>query len=261
MNAGAMAALTLFSLRRRLSGWRGLAGLATALFPSLLAVVFRSFAPLEDPAVPRPWEFYGEFLAPISLYFVLPFVSMIVMLPALGELYEKGAIGYLLTRPVSRTLPVLALSAGGFLATIPFLVVAAWLPGLFLQSLGGISFSFWLERMVWLSLILALGAATYGSLCVFLGVWSRRPFLWALALLFGLGSIAGSITGPLRDLSPHRYLFALLRDRLDLPNVWSEIMVPGPDPPGSLEALGMLLLGAVLFQFLAARAIRRRDVL
>ncbi|TAH34495.1 MAG: hypothetical protein EYC70_16295 [Planctomycetota bacterium] len=255
-------AVQAYSFRRRMLSWKALPALMVALVPTFMALVFRFFAPHEQGGTPTPYRMYGEILAPMCLYFVLPFLSMLVMLPILGELYEKGAIAYLLTRPAPRWVPLLGLYSGGLLALLPLAVLCATLPALILSPIsGGVELRFWLQRVVFLSLVLWIGAAPYGALCLFLGVWSRKAVLWALALLIGWGSIAGSITGPLRALSPHRYLFGLLRNWLDLSNTLGQFSVPDPDPPGTLLSL-LVLAGYVLaFLVLAYQAIRTRDVL
>lgn len=259
-----MLAVQGYSFRRRVLSWKLVPALAVALVPALMAFFFAQFAPHGDSGVPTPYSFFGEFLAPISLYLVLPFVCMLVMLPILGELYEKGAIAYLLVRPVPRWVPLLGLYTGGMLAVLPLMVLTALAPALLLQPVAGaraIELRFWLQRTGFLALILWLGAMPYGALCLFLGVWSRKAVLWALGLLIGWGAVAGSITGPLRNFSPHRYLFAMLRDWLDLSNTWGGLSVPDPDPPGVWLSLLVLAAYVLLFLSLARRAIRGRDVL
>ena len=123
----ALASLRHYAFRRRLLGWKLLPSVAVALLPSIVAFVFSSVAPTGRGA-PTPYRLYGEYLAPVCLYFVAPFISMLTMLPVAGELYERGAIGYLVTRPAPRWVHVFGLYQGGVLAMVPLMLLAAVLP-------------------------------------------------------------------------------------------------------------------------------------
>ncbi|HEX9793833.1 MAG TPA: hypothetical protein VGC54_07590 [Planctomycetota bacterium] len=260
---GGYLALQGYSFRRRLFGWKALPTLAIALVPSLVAFLFVRFADQAHGGdVPSPYRLYGEFLAPMSLYFVLPFASMLTMLPVLHELYDRGSIAYLVTRPAPRWVSLAGLYGGGLLAALPFLAVAAILPTLLLlPESSGIDGRFWFRRTLGLAGVLWIGCAPYGALCLFLGVWSRKAVLWALGLLIGWGSIAGSITGPLRTFSPHRYLGELMREWLDIENAWGSFFVPDPEPPGVFVSVLALAAFTVLFLGMAIRAVRHRDIL
>lgn len=258
----AMFHLTGFALRRRLFGWQALASTAVALVPTLVALIAAGEIRSGNEQVPKPYELYGEFLAPVCLYCVLPFLSMLTMLPVVGSLYDRGAIGYLFTRPTPRWSLLLGLYKGGLLAMLPIMLVASVVPALVLMPLShGIEFRFWLQRVAYLSAILWIGSAAYGALCMFLGVWSKKALLWALGLLIGWGVIAGSLTGPLREISLHRYLLGLMRNWLAVDNAWTGFFVPDRDPPSSVQAVLVLALGTLIFLAMAVRAMHKRDVL
>lgn len=261
--SGPLLAVQGYSFRRRMLSWKAIPALGVVLVPALMAFLFAQFAPQGQGDTPTPYRMYGEFLAPTCLYFVLPFVCMLVMLPILGELYEKGAVAYLLVRPAPRWVPLLGLYSGGLLAVLPLVLLGAIAPALCLLPVAqGVELRFWLQRVGALAAILWIGAAPYGALCLFLGVWSRKAVLWAMALLIGWGTIVGSLTGPLRTLSPHRYLFGLLRNWLDLSNTLNNsALVPDLDPPGTLLSLLVLAAYTAGFLALAYLAIRKRDVL
>lgn len=260
--ASAQAAVRGFVFRRAALGWRGTAPLAVSALPALVAFVFLRFGPARAEKDPSLLPFYGEVLAPMCLYFVLPLVSMLVTLPVLGELYEKGAIGYWFTRPVRRGAVLLGCYGGTLLAALPFLALAAALPALLLwPHEPGTGPGSWALSALAQLLVLCCGAVCYGAACLFAGVWSRKAVLWALGLLLGWGTLAGSLPGALRAWSPHRYLFALLRSWSGVENTWQRFSVPDPDPPGDVLSLAVLGAYTALFLLLAWGSIRRRDVL
>ena len=101
--ASSIRALRDYAIRRRLIGLRILPSLAVAALPCLVAVVAAIGGRVD------PFELYGEFIVPLTIYFVVPFVAMFSVLPLLGELYENGAIGYLYIRPAPRWAPLLGI--------------------------------------------------------------------------------------------------------------------------------------------------------
>lgn len=260
---GSVGSLGHFAFRRRMMGWKIVFNLVVALIPSLVAFIAIRAIRGGDGDLTTPYVLYGRFLAPISLYFVLPFLCMMTMLPVVSELYEKGSVGYLLTRPAPRWTVVLGLYLGGLMAMLPIMLLTAGIPGMILMPYSqGIEARFWLQRIFGLAGILWLGAASYGALCLFFAVWSRKALLWSLGMLIGWGAVAGSITGPLRTVSLHRYLLGLMRNWLDVENTWSQgFFVPDSDPPTSTLSLIVLSVATVMFIAMAVAAIRKRDVL
>ncbi len=254
----AVLPLAGFMLRQRLRGLRSLPTLAVASIPAVIPALA-----IASGAEGEPLQIYGRFLAPMCLYFVLPFVAMFTMLPTLGAMHEKGAVAYLYTRPCPRWGSMVGLWLGGLVAMLPALLLGALAPALVLGSSlpGEGGFLDWCAPVTGLAAVLAVGAAAYGAICLFLGVWSRRALLWALFVLMGWGSIAGAVPGTLRATSPHRYLFALMRSWCGFENGWEGLVPPDPSPPADLLSLAVLAGICALALLLAWRAALRRDIL
>ena len=251
----AVRALHSYAVRRRLVGLRILPSLAVALVPCLVAAVAASVGT-------EPFELYGNFIVPMTIYFVVPFVAMFSMLPLLGELYDNGAIGYLYTRPAPRWAPLLGIYLGACLAMLPVLAIAAFGPGLILLPVDSSpDFGAWFGRILGLTGVLALGGISYGAVCLFFGVWSRRAIIWSVVALIGWGVVFGGLPGSMRNTSPHRYLLGLAKDWCGVENTWTGMFVPDPDPPSVFTSLLVLAGAVVVFFALAARAAKRRDVL
>lgn len=252
----AVRALRDYAIRRRLVGLRILPSLAVAALPCLVAVV-AAMVGKEDP-----FALYGEFIVPLTIYFVVPFVAMFSVLPLLGELYENGAIGYLYIRPAPRWAPLLGIYLGAIIAMIPVLIFAAVAPGLILLLSGTEdSIGDWASRMAGLTGVLILGGSAYGAVCMFFGVWSRRAIIWSVFMLIGWGVIFGGLPGSMRNTSPHRYLLGLAKEWCGVRNTWTGMFVPDPSPPGVVNSILVLIGGSAVFFLLAARAAKRRDVL
>lgn len=255
----ALLAMMNYSLRRRVGGMRFLGALAIALLPTLNLVLDLAFG--EHPG--RQYELYLKFIVPLCLYFVTPFVTMMMMLPVLGELYDKGSIGYLYTRPSPRWVPLLGLYSGGIVATVVVFAAAAFVPAAIgVLATDAASPATWLSTATGLFGTLLLAALGYGAVCLFLGVWSRRAILWASFLMLGWGVLIGSSPGPLRATSLHHYLFGLARSWCGASgDVFTGIFPPVADPPATATSVLVLLLTSVAFLLLAARVAERRDVM
>lgn len=252
--AFAVRALRQYALRRRFRGMKSLPSLAIAAVPVFVAAVMIWVGE-------NSYENYGRFIVPMAIYFVLPFVAMLTVLPLIGELYDNDAIGYLYTRPAPRWAPLLGIYQGALLAMLPPLLIAALIPGLALMITGaGGSTGDWLMRMGGLSAILVLGGIAYGAICLFFAVWSRRAIIWSIFALFGWGVVFGGLPGNIRRTSPHQYLIGLSREWCDVENAFGGMFLPDPDPPGVTTSLIVLGIGSIVFILLAARAAKRRDV-
>lgn len=254
----AIFALMGYSLRRRVGGLRFLGALAIALLPTLNLVLDVAF----NGPDPRQFDLYLKYIVPLCLYFVTPFVTMMTMLPVLGELYDRGAIGYLYTRPTPRWVPLGGLYLGGVGATLLVFFTAAFVPAAFgALATGAATPARWFGVAAGLFGTLALAAFAYGAVCVFFGVWSRRAILWSLGTLVFWGVAIGSMPGSLRETSLHHYLFGLARAWCGAAGeVFTGIFPPVLDPPTPLRSVVILLAATAVFLYLSARVAERRDV-
>lgn len=254
----AVGAIFAWSLRRRVGGARFLGALAVALLPGLNIALNAAFG-ADDR---EQFEIYQRYVVPMCLYFVTPFVTMMTMLPVLGELYDKGSIGYLYTRPARRWVPLLGLYAGGISVMLILFAAAAFVPA----AIGALTTNAaspleWMRVAAGLFGALALAAIAYGAVCLFLGVWTKRAILWAAALLVFWGVVIGSVPGSLRATSLHHYLFGLVRNWCGVQDTWTGMFPPVSDPPGVIVSILVLLGTAFAFFVLAAHTAERRDVL
>jgi ABC-type transport system involved in multi-copper enzyme maturation permease subunit len=119
----------------------------------------------------------------IESYFslrLLPLAALILTSALVAEDRERGALIFLLTRPIDRR----ALLAGKF--TAAFVIVTA--TALIATALGGLRSSTavpdFLARLSRDFGVEALALLAYGALFVLLGVLTKRPVVWGLVFLF-----------------------------------------------------------------------------
>jgi ABC-type transport system involved in multi-copper enzyme maturation permease subunit len=253
-----VGAIRAYALRRSLRGFRLLAPLGIALLPTLVASVAVAFPGHGK----KGFEIYLGIIVPLTLYFVLSFVAMFGMLPVLAELYAKGRVGYLYTRPSARWVPLAGLLQGAWLGSLVPLFVGAAAPALVLAiGLPDEFFQPWFSTVLPLCGLLALGSLAYGSVFLFLGVWSKQAVIWALGVSVVWGSVVGSLPGSMRNWSLHHYLLGLARNWCGVKEVQTGIFPPTADPPSTLLSLTVLFGVSIAFLFFSWRIARRRDVM
>jgi len=178
--------------------------LLPVLLPPALAFLSRTpFAALGDVTFVRMMEdLYVGILAPVLALF---FAGMLV-----GEDVETQTIAYILTRPLPRS----AWIVGRFLAYVflcaSLLCVSAALVFAGCRSLANLEFTAaHVLRLLQYCGVLTLAILAYGSLCLFLGTFSKRPIIYGLLLLFGWQRVAMQIPGLVDFLTLQKYLETL----------------------------------------------------
>ena len=253
----AIYATAIFSLRRRTLGWRLLAPIAVALLPTLVLVLAIAFG---DSV--QPLALYRQYLIPLTLYFVLPFVTMFMMLPVLSELYDRGAIGYIYTRPVPRWQPLLGMFLGAFLGMLPVYIVGATVPAVICAIADtDTSMGTWFSLTAGIISVLWIASLAYGAICMFLGVWSKRAIIHAFLVLVVLGSILGSLPGDGQMYSLHYYLIGLAHSWCGITDSATDLFPPVANMPSVLKSLLVIAGTTVVMMFATAQAARKRDVL
>ncbi len=256
----AIRSIRSWSFQRAVLGRRTLPALAVALLPAFIVAIGAWNGAWDGKR--DAFDDFGFSIAPLCLYFVLPMLCMFSVLPTVGELYESSAISYFWTRPTPRWKVLLGIHQGSLLAFLSLTALGITAVVLIMAFANSNSNppGDWMQRAFGLWLVMGVGGATYGATCLFFAVWSKRSALWSIGVLIGWGAIVGALPGSLRNTSPHRYLFGLLRDWCGIENVKSGFFDPDPSPPSawlSLLVLGGLVTIALFGSFAAAN---RRDV-
>ena len=202
---GSAAHAVTIIMRRKRFALAAIIAFMPVLIP--LALAFLSKAAFADEGnvifVRLCEQLHMPVLAPLLALF---FASMLV-----AEDVETGTIPYVLTRPIPRSAWVL----GRFLA---YLLVATSILGLSIvmtfaasATLSKLSLTNTNDLLLLGHyLLVALAALTaYGALAVFLGVFTRRPIVYGVLLLYGWQKIAMIIPGVVDFLTIAKYVEAL----------------------------------------------------
>ncbi|MDP7061957.1 MAG: hypothetical protein QF489_03370 [Planctomycetota bacterium] len=253
----AIYATTIFSLRRRTLGLRLLAPIAVVLLPTLVLVLALAFS-TTNPAL----ELYRQYLVPLTLYFVLPFVTMFMMLPVLSELYDRGAIGYIYTRPVPRWQPLMGMFLGGWLGMLPVFLIGSIVPAVICGlAEPEVRMSTWFNLVFGVTGVLAIASLAYGAICVFLGVWSKRAIIHAFVILVILGSVLGSLPGEGQQYSLHYYLIGLAHEWCGITDSATDLFPPVTEMPSVFKSLMVIFGTTIVAMFMTSSAAKSRDVL
>ncbi|HWH08354.1 MAG TPA: CARDB domain-containing protein [Candidatus Thermoplasmatota archaeon] len=212
-------------------------------------------ADAEPPALPEKLtikEFYLSVLELLHLRILLPFLALFYAGGVIADERERGALPYVLTRPLPRWLIPITKFVASFavaaLVTVLGLVLTYLL--LFGSTPQGADVGFLLTPI--LASLLTLFA--YGALFTLVGVWYPRPYLVGVAWVLGWENVAYNFVPIVRNLTLRQHIEnALLAWPLDQGATW----VP-TDANGVRAILVLLAAGAALL-VAASSAMKKRE--
>ncbi len=257
---GSAAHAVTMIMRRKRFAMAAIIAFMPVLIP--LALAFLSKAAFADEGnvifVRLCEQLHMPVLAPLLALF---FASMLV-----AEDIETQTIPYVLTRPLPRSAWVL----GRFLA---YLLVATTILGLSITmtfaasaTLSKLSLTNTNDLLLLGHYILvALAALTaYGALAVFLGVFTKRPIVYGVLLLYGWQKIAMIIPGVVDFLTISKYVEALYPVLATQRNVVEVQTALGTFQKqifavSATRAVVMILLVTAVFLVSSIVAVRRRE--
>jgi ABC-type transport system involved in multi-copper enzyme maturation permease subunit len=258
--AGSAAHAVTIIMRRKRFAMAAIIAFMPVLIP--LALAFLSKAAFADEGnvifVKLCEQLHMPVLAPLLALF---FASMLV-----AEDVETGTIPYVLTRPIPRSAWVL----GRFLA---YLLVATSILGLSIimtfaasATLSKLSLTNTNDLLLLGHYILVALAAlvAYGALAVFLGVFTKRPIVYGVLLLYGWQKIAMIIPGVVDFLTISKYVQALYPAMATQRNVEQIQTALGTFQKqifvvSASRAVMVILLVAAVFLVSSIIAVRRRE--
>lgn len=200
---------------------------------------------------------FGMIIWMLFLRFIVPVLGVFYGTALMADEVEDKTITYLFTRPIPRG----AILVGKYLAylvcttlvvlpsvmLVYFLVVApAEIPATFMQLVADLG-------------LLALGLATYGAVFAFVGAFFKRPLVIGLVFAFGWEQAAMLLPGYLKQFTLAYYLQSLVPHAMPTDGVVGVLQGLFRDAPSPLVSLFWLFAYLVLFLYLAARTVERRE--
>jgi ABC-2 type transport system permease protein len=170
---------------------------------------------------------------------------------------EDKTITYLFTRPVPRGAVLvgkyLAYLACTSLVVLPsvmlvyfLLVRPAEIPATFSQLLTDLG-------------LLFVGLASYGALFAFVGAFFKRPLVIGLVFVTGWEQTAMALPGYMKRFTVAYYLQSLVPHSMPSEGVVSILQGMFRDTPSALTSLFWLSVYIVVFLYLAAKIVDRRE--
>ncbi len=191
----------------------------------------------------------------VYLQILLVIVPLVFGTGLVAQEAEARTLVYLLVRPLSRgSLLVGKFFGAWFAATLMLSASVLVTAGLLLGVDGFADAGPWVERLLRVFGVFALGTLAYGALFTFVGLVFARPALVGLAVAFGWETAIPFLPGSLRLFTVRHHLAAFLPSDL-LPAALRVALSP-PTPP---MALAWLVVSAALLLGAAAVAFSRRD--
>ncbi|MEM7518263.1 MAG: ABC transporter permease, partial [Planctomycetota bacterium] len=196
---------------------------------------------------------------------VVPIMALLACTPAIGDEIEEGTIGYLTTRPLSRTVLFFGRFAGAVAWTLLFLGAGALalvlsskvnpseIVAAFTEAAPGSAARAGLA----LCIVSMIGGFAYGAIFTSLGALLRRSMIVGIAYVFAIEGFLSSLPGKARTLTLQFHLREALRSIG--PGFWSTGPKDLPDAEVSLTAVAWVLLAVtVVALLLGSMAMNRR---
>jgi ABC-2 type transport system permease protein len=231
--------------------------------PVILAVVVRVLEAFGMPALRVNGQriggmgVFGVMIWMLFLRFVVPILGVFYGTALMADEVEDKTITYLFTRPVPRGAILvgkyLAYLACTMLVVLPSVMLVYFLlirfheiPGTFNQLLTDLG-------------LLALGLAVYGAVFAFVGAFFNRPLVIGLVFIGGWEQTAMALPGYMKRFTVAYYVQALVPHAMPSDGVVGMLQGMFRDTPTITTSLFWLSIYVVVFLFLAARVVERRE--
>jgi ABC-2 type transport system permease protein len=231
--------------------------------PVLLAIIVRVLESFGMPALRVNGQrvggmgVFGIMIWMLFLRFAVPILGVFYGTALMADEVEDKTITYLFTRPVPRG----AVMVGKYLAylvctslvVLPsvmlvyfLLVPPSQIPATFMQLVTDLG-------------LLFIGLAAYGALFAFVGAFFKRPLVIGLVFVTGWEQTALALPGYMKRFTVAYYLQSLVPHSMPSEGVVSILQGMFRDTPAATTSLFWLTMYVVVFLWLAARVVERRE--
>jgi ABC-type transport system involved in multi-copper enzyme maturation permease subunit len=200
---------------------------------------------------------FGIIIWMLFLRFIVPILGVFYGTALMADEVEDKTITYLFTRPIPRGAVLigkyLAYLACTALVVLPSVMLVYFLlvrfpdvPGTFVQLLTDLG-------------LLGLGLAVYGAVFAFVGAFFKRPLVIGLIFVVAWEPTAMALPGYLKRFTVAYYIQALVPHAMPAEGVVSVLQGLFRDTPPAYVSLFWLTLYVVVFLYLAARTVERKE--
>ena len=231
--------------------------------PVILATIVRILETLGMPALRLNGQriggmgVFGIMIWVLFLRFVIPVLGVFYGTALMADEIEDKTITYLFTRPVPRGAVLvgkyLAYLACTSLVVLPSVMLVYFLlirlheiPGTFMQLVTDLA-------------LLFVGLAAYGAIFAFVGAFFKRPLVIGLVFVTAWEQTAMALPGYMKRFTVAYYLQALVPHSMPSEGVVSILQGMFRDTPPALMCLTWLSVYVVVFLYLAARTVERKE--
>jgi ABC-2 type transport system permease protein len=200
---------------------------------------------------------FGVMMWMLFLRFIVPVLAVFYGTALMADEVEDKTLTYLFTRPIPRGAVLvgkyLAYVACTMLVVLPAVMLVYFLvvpfrevPGTFISLVTDLG-------------LLGLGLAVYGALFAFVGAFFKRPLVLGLVFTFGWEPTVMVLPGYLKQFTVAYYLQALVPHAMPTEGITSLLQGLFRETPSMAVSLSWLMAYAVVFLWLATRAVERRE--
>lgn len=200
---------------------------------------------------------FGMIIWMLFLRFIVPVLGVFYGTALMADEVEDKTITYLFTRPIPRGAVLVGKYLAYLVCTILVVLPAVMLVYFLVVPLPEIAATF--PQLVMDLGLLALGLAAYGAVFAFVGAFFKRPLVIGLVFAFGWEQMAMLMPGYLKQFTLAYYLQALVPHAMPTDGVAGLLQGLFRDAPSPLVAIFWLLAYVVLFLYVAARTVERRE--
>jgi len=170
---------------------------------------------------------------------------------------EDKTITYLFTRPIPRGAVLVGKYLAYVVCTSLVVLPSVMLVYFLLVPFREIPATF--ANLVTDLGLLGLGLAVYGAVFAFVGAFFKRPLVIGLVFAFGWEQVAMALPGYMKRFTIAYYLQALVPHAMPSEGVVNILQGLFRDTPPAAVSLGWLTVYVVVFLYLAARTVDRKE--
>jgi ABC-2 type transport system permease protein len=234
--------------------------------PLALGVLFRVLemmgigggVQLQGAAVSGPTVF-GGMIWILYLRFIVPVLGVFYGTALVADEVDDKTITYLFVRPIPRGAVLVGKYLAYLVTTVFVVLPSVAVLYVLVVPLGHGSLAASFPALLKDLGLLGVGLATYGAAFAFIGAVFRYPLVTGLVFAFGWEQLALLLPGYLRRLTIAYYLQALVPHSMPAEGLGGALQALFREVPPVWVSLAWLTGYVVVFLFLAARTVDRRE--